>query len=179
MLSYLLSIDSQITQFIKNIFPHNNFFDLFFSFFSQQGSSIVIWLIIIGLIIVFEGKQHHNFIIYFVIAFLSAYVVSDLLMKNMIVRPRPIPDFFSCPSNHSFPSTHAATAFAAAAILSYFHKKRKYYFYLVAFLISLSRVYLSCHYVLDIVTGGLMGYLIAKIILKMKSLIVIKKSSLK
>ncbi len=168
MANYLSTIDLFFTQSINSILPHNHFFNLFFSFFSQQGASIFIWIVIIITILLFEEKQNHRFIIYFLIAFLLAYVSSEFVIKNIVARPRPISTNFNCPNDFSFPSTHATTAFAAATVLSFFHKKRKLFYYLLAIIISLSRIYLSCHFVFDTIAGGLLGYLIAKAVLKIK-----------
>ena len=173
MLNTLLSFDLLVTQFVNSLLPHNLFFNFFFSFFSQQGSSILIWLIIIAVLILFEEKRDKKFIIYFLIIFTTTYVTNDLLLKNMFHRPRPtlppnpyhlIPNV-SCPKDFSFPSGHAATAFAAATALSFFDKKRKGFYYLIAFFIGLSRIYLSCHFFFDVIAGGLIGYLITRIIL--------------
>lgn len=70
------------------------------------------------------------------------------------------------PTDFSFPSGHATLSFSAATILSYFDKKRKKFFYLIAFLITFSRVYLGYHFFFDVVIGSLIGWLLSKIILK-------------
>lgn len=171
---YLLSLDAQVTGYLSNIVPHFPFFDAFFSFLSLRGGFAVWGIILILLLILFEEKRNHAFLFYFLLGCSSAYILVDKILKNIFLRSRPIFTVFNrlqpfstnvCPKDFSFPSTHAATAFAAAAILSYFDKKRAGFYYLIAFLISYSRVYLGCHYLLDIVFGGLTGYLIAKIIL--------------
>lgn len=171
---YLLSLDVQLTGYLSNIIPHSPFFDAFFSFLSLRGGFAVWGIILILLLILFEEKRNHAFLFYFLLGCSSTYILVDKILKNIFLRSRPFATIFnqfqlsstdSCPKDFSFPSTHAATAFAAAAILSYFDKKRTGFYYLIAFLISYSRVYLGCHYLLDILFGGLTGYLIAKIIL--------------
>jgi undecaprenyl-diphosphatase len=173
MIQILSQFDITVTQFINNILPHNLFFDYFFSFFSLRGNSILIWFIIIVLIVAFEELKDHRFIVYFIIAFALTSLLTNVIIKNIFQRPRPYIRFNYetanqyCPKDYSFPSSHAATSFAAAAILSAFHKKRKYWFYGVAFMISLSRIYLHCHFSVDIATGAVIGYLISKIILRL------------
>lgn len=170
MLQSLLIIDSQLTQFINSLLPHNHFFDLFFSFFSMRGDAIPIWIAIILFLIIFEGKKHHRFVISFIVTVALTLILVNGVIKNIVQRPRP---FFTnilhssysilysvCPKDFSFPSGHASTAFAAATVITFYDKKRKWFYYSIAGLISLSRIYLGCHYFLDVVSGGLIGYLI-------------------
>jgi len=166
---FLRSIDLFFTNGFNQIIPHNRFFDYFFSFFSLQGDSIFIWILIILFLVIFEEWKNHWFVVFFIIAFSTSAVFINYGLKNIVQRPRPS-SFIQknlvtndvCPRDFSFPSGHASTAFAAAAILSGFDKKRKYSYYFLALLIALSRVYLGCHFFLDIISGAIIGYLIGK-----------------
>lgn len=160
-------MDTQITNFLNGLVPHNQFFSLFFSFFSLKASSLPIWFVIIIFLIVFEEKINKKFIVYFFISIaVTAVVVFGL--KNIIRRPRP-PNLTyevrvaDCGKDFSFPSGHASIAFASATILAAFDKKRKWFYYLVAALIGLSRIYLQCHYFLDVLTGVAIGCAISKL----------------
>lgn len=179
MLSLFLNFDNQTTSFIMYLIPHNYFFESFFSFFSLQGNSIFIWLAIILSLIILEEirfpgiqKTDKKFIIYFIISFTMTTVLVNFILKPVFHRSRPnlsskIYNLRSkaCPIDYSFPSSHAATAFAAAAILAFFDKKRRWFYWTVAFLISFSRIYLGCHYVFDVVIGAIIGYLISNLLL--------------
>lgn len=157
----ILSVDYFLTSLFNKLILHNKFFDYFFSFFSMKGGSILIWMVIIVLLIIFEEKINKKFILYFLIALgITSTVVFGL--KNTVRRARPTT---VCEKDFSFPSAHAATAFAAAGILTYFDKKRKWFYYTVAVLISYSRIYLGCHYFLDVVSGALVGYIISQLLL--------------
>jgi membrane-associated phospholipid phosphatase len=61
----------------------------------------------------------------------------------------------------SFPSGHAATAFAIFLSLSVFvkHKLLKSALFFMAFLVAFSRVYLSQHFINDIYAGSIIGVL--------------------
>jgi len=183
MLTEILKLDFKITNLLTNLLPNNQFLKLFFSFFSLKGSSIFIWLIIIAILVIFEEKRGKKFIIYFLITFLTTSFLVNIVFKNIFQRPRPTElssvkaklslvkvklSLTTCPKNYSFPSGHAATAFAAAITLAYFDKKRKYFYYLVAILIAYSRIYLYCHYFLDVLIGALVGYAISRLILLIK-----------
>jgi len=164
MAQVLLAIDTQLTHVINTIIPHNYVFDLFFSFFSMIGSAAFIWIVIVLLLIVFEEKRHRRFVISFTIGIIVTAVVVNVLIKNLVQRTRPTVLTAQCPKDFSFPSGHAATAFTAATIIAFYDKKRGWFYYMVASLISLSRIYLSCHYFLDVTSGALIGYLIAVLI---------------
>ncbi len=59
----------------------------------------------------------------------------------------------------SFPSGHAATAFAVFFLLSFFTKRKsvQLIFFLLALLTAFSRVYLSQHFLEDILAGSVIG----------------------
>jgi undecaprenyl-diphosphatase len=172
----LIIFDYKITQFLNHLFPHNAFFDYFFSFFSMKGSAIVVWILVVILVVIFEEKKHpgiskndKKFIVVFLTAFLTTSLLVELPLKNLFRRPRPIATNYNCPSDFSFPSGHASTAFAAATVLAYFDKKRRFLYYTVATLIAFSRIYLGCHYFFDVIAGAVFGYLISKLILNLKN----------
>ena len=160
-MSFLLSLDYFLTNFLNRLIPHNTLFDYFFSFFSMKGGSILIWMAIIVLLIIFEEKINKKFILYFLVA-LGITSIIAFGLKNTARRARPTT---VCEKDFSFPSAHAATAFTAAAILTYFDKKRKWLYYTVAVLISYSRIYLGCHYFLDVISGAIIGYIISQLLL--------------
>ncbi len=170
MIQILLAIDTQLTQIINSIIPHNSFFDLFFSFLSMKGGSIAIWIAIVLFLIIFEGKRHHKFIITFCVAVLITALLVNVVIKNIVRRPRPSfakasegrpVSTNSCPKDFSFPSGHASTAFAAATVISFYDKRRRWFYCSIAGLIAFSRVYLGCHYFLDVLMGGIIGYVIS------------------
>lgn len=174
----LLNFDLIITSFLQKLVPHNFFFNNFFSFFSLKGSFIFVWFLVMLIVLILEerknpglSKKDVRFMIIFSASFLLAFILSDLVFKNIFMRLRPflntkyfILNTFSCPTDFSFPSTHAATAFAAAVVLTYFDKKRHWFYYAVAIIISYSRIYFGCHYFFDVSVGAIIGFLISKLI---------------
>lgn len=179
MVQTLLHYDVFITNAINFFIPHTRFFDLFFSFFSLQASSLPIWIVIIVLLMIFEEKINKKFIIYFFIALLITSVVV-LGMKKIVKRPRPIvtektlitkniiANNMRCDKDYAFPSGHASIAFASATILAAFDKKRRWIYYAIAVLIAISRIYLQCHYFFDVLTGGILGTYIAITVIKFR-----------
>lgn len=85
------------------------------------------------------------------------------LIKQATDRPRPpladpaIDPLVSLPSSTSFPSGHAATAFATATAVAVLYPRLKWPLLAVAALVALSRVYLGVHFWTDILVGSLLG----------------------
>jgi len=79
--------------------------------------------------------------------------------KRLTDRPRP--DGTHQRSNASFPSSHAANAFALAAVFARRWPRPRLAFWLVAALVAASRVYLDRHYLSDVVVGAVLGLVVA------------------
>ena len=96
--------------------------------------------------------------------------LADLLalaIKLVTARPRPF-TVISDPDplllgvlGNSFPSGHAATAFAGAGLLSRFLPGRWPVLFLLAAAIAFSRVYVGVHYHADVLGGAILGLLTA------------------
>jgi undecaprenyl-diphosphatase len=78
-------------------------------------------------------------------------------LKRLVNRPRP--DGEHKRSNASFPSSHAANAFALAWALRQRWPRLTPLFLAFAAAVAFSRVYLDRHYVSDVVVGALIGVL--------------------
>jgi undecaprenyl-diphosphatase len=69
----------------------------------------------------------------------------------------------------SFPSAHAAFAFMMATLLAGRFPRYRVIFFIVAALIGWTRIYLSLHYATDVIAGGLLGYGMTKLFMKIFS----------
>ena len=85
------------------------------------------------------------------------------LLKETFDRVRPpfadaaIDPIGIVPASASFPSGHAATAFAAAVAVGLVHPRLRTPLLALAAVVALSRVYLGVHYALDVVAGTCLG----------------------
>lgn len=70
--------------------------------------------------------------------------------------PDPVP-LVRLPGTPSFPSGHAAAAFACATLLAWLTPLPKVPLFVLAALIAFSRVYVGVHYPLDVIGGAVLG----------------------
>lgn len=99
-------------------------------------------------------------------------------LKYLIARPRPFQVLGMASAlsqtrgeviDPSFPSAHSAYAFLMATLLAGWFPKYHFIFYVIAGLISWTRIYLFLHYPSDVVAGGILGYGVTRIVLHLVS----------
>lgn len=100
----------------------------------------------------------------------AALLVASLgvqLIKALVDRARPplgdpgVTALVPLPHDASFPSGHAASAFAAAGVVALLHRRLRLPVLALAALVAVSRVYLGVHYPLDVLAGAAVGLTIA------------------
>lgn len=99
------------------------------------------------------------------VALVLATLLGQVLLKSIIMRPRPcdvnpsFPLLISRPLGSSFPSGHTAASFAAAAALVASRVPRPLWVSagVLAVLIALSRLYLYVHFPTDVAAGAVLG----------------------
>ncbi len=132
-------------------------------FFSALGTLGALWLIIAA---VFFFRGDRRTVAYIVLSLIFSLIVSNLIIKNVVARPRPfelIEGFaplmgrFADASGFSFPSGHASSSFAAAYALAAAKGKKAALAFIPAALISLARLYIGAHFPTDILCGALFG----------------------
>lgn len=133
-------------------------------FFTTMGDGGLLW-IAMGLGLLFFPKTRRIGLL-LLIALFFAHLIGSVLLKNLFARPRPcvtfpdIPLLIPRPSGFSFPSGHASSSFAGAAVLFFAAgKKMGIPALAAASLIAFSRVYLFVHYPTDILAGAFLGLL--------------------
>ena len=142
--------------------PRTEVLDSFFLGLTRvAGSYGQLWLIIAALLLIFKGTRRAGISV--VIAYMAVYLLGQIILKQLISRPRPcqIDQAFALlvarPSSSSFPSTHSAWAFGAATAIFMRHRKLGSAAYAVAALIAFSRLYMFLHFPTDVLFGTAMG----------------------
>lgn len=108
-------------------------------------------------------------------ALLVSYLFNNLLLKNLVARTRPyeviegLRLLVGKAVDLSFPSGHAASSFAAAAVMAKLLPKRYgIAAVILACLIAFSRLYVGIHYPTDVlfgmVSGSVIGFFTVKAI---------------
>ncbi|MGO1580547.1 MAG: phosphatase PAP2 family protein [Peptoniphilaceae bacterium] len=138
----------------------NPILDKLMVFITNLGTAGVIF-IIIGLVF-FIKKSTRKIGLTILVSLVFCLIFGNFILKPLIARPRPynfaevnilvreLKDF-------SFPSGHTYSAFATAFSIFFYNKKNSILFFVFAFIMAFSRLYLYVHYPSDILGGIFLG----------------------
>lgn len=141
-------------------------------FITNKGFAVM--LIALAVTVLWRKKGSETALIIFSIA---AGLGLSYLLKKVIQAPRPYvqPELarlaLTSAWGYSFPSLHATVCLSIIPFLKDILRK-KWLYYLVTVILLLivaSRTYLGVHYLEDIIAGGLIGYVAAKICLALQN----------
>ena len=180
-MNYILQLDYQIFKFINVWTGHWLFFDYLAIFMAVYSIFIIAGIIAIWWLKLPKTKSSklwpmvgkRKWLIFGTVA--GASVVAELI--NQILgfikfRQRPflslnIHQLIGHLPEKSFPSDHAAVAFAASMAVYFYNKKLGAVLFTISFLMSLARIYVGAHYPLDILVGMFLGICIAYVSYKL------------
>ena len=103
------------------------------------------------------------------LALITEAIICNLLLKNTVRRSRPcwldteIGLLIKSPKDYSFPSGHSSASFAVAVSILLYHRKWGIAAVIFAALIAISRLYLFVHFPTDVLSGILIGTVMAVI----------------
>ncbi len=161
-MEFLLELDKQLFFLINNGLA-NPLFDRIMPFITEVESWVLVYLVGFWFLFFKSGKVGKITAVALIITLIVSDQFSSTFLKEWVGRIRPCRTLDSvrllvdCGGGKSFPSSHAVNNFAAAFVVTHYFKKNYLFFYLTAFLIAFSRVYIGVHYPIDITAGGLIG----------------------
>ena len=138
----------------------------FFYAVTMLGSPTAI-TILASIVFILGKNKLKIFAVVLIIGLLFSFSIVDDI-KDLVKRPRPPIINYSqyyVTGSYSFPSGHALTIFLAAAVLgAYYGWKYRLIGYVLACLVSISRVYLGVHYPTDVIAGAIIGTLLGELL---------------
>ncbi|MBX3011460.1 MAG: phosphatase PAP2 family protein [Caldilineaceae bacterium] len=165
-LTLLQRVDTWLFGQINNL-PHPPFFDNGMRLLAELMNRGDGWLFGLFLVSYHDERQGHTRNSHILrrvapVLWLASATV-EFPLKSLFRRQRPYVQLTQAilvgapPQRHSFPSGHAASAFAGAWLLSAHYPRWRLPFYLLATAVAFCRVYLGVHYPSDVIVGGLTG----------------------
>ena len=172
-----MTIDYQLFKLLNQLAGQNPIFDQLVLLFSKYGP-ILFGLILVWLWFSNAQNQHENrkIVLYAVsIAILTLGI--DKLIEMVYFRPRPFVNHSvillleKSNLDPSFPSNHAAGAFALAFALFWKRRKIGAVLILMACFMAFSRIFIGVHYPLDVLAGAFIGLAVTYIVMLLKRLL--------
>lgn len=152
-----------------NQLPHTRRTDRFMSGLSWVMTGGTGWLVVLLFAILADRRRGLHSARVVVPALWLATATVEHPIKKSFRRRRPFVSLVQAiivgrkPGSYSFPSGHSAAAFAGALLLAGRYPGGARGFYGLASLIAFSRIYLGAHYPGDVVSGSLLGMVLAGI----------------
>jgi undecaprenyl-diphosphatase len=129
---------------------------------SAIGRGGIVWLLIAAVLTAMNRLRPREWA-QLALALLVTSAMTDAVLQPVIGRERPFVRSLDVavigdrPTSGSFPSGHAANAFAGAVVLSRFTAAPALAWWVLAGAIAYSRLYLGVHYPSDVAAGALVG----------------------
>lgn len=140
------------------------------NFLLHSGDSLVLFPLL--LIIVFFGSKNYSLIALHLLITITIAGMVVWLFKMLTKKARPKGNkgyLYRRYDPYSFPSGHAARAWAIYTVLAFSGFFPALFFFIWAILISYIRVKVKLHYFVDIIAGALVGIVTALLFLYLNS----------
>ncbi len=160
MLKKLRTLDAFVFRKISKLHSRTN--NRIMKFITTLGTGGLVWAILC-IPMYFEG-DNLDAILCIVLGVLVAWLVGEVTIKRIVGRVRPIEQLpkeehiIKRPRHSSFPSGHTASSFSVVAVaLVHLNFYWIIPIFIIASLISFSRIYLRVHYLTDVLAGVVVG----------------------
>lgn len=160
-MNIIQNLDNTILQFIQ-LNLRNPILDNIMIFITSLGNGFTVWLVI-GVILLINSKSRKNGAM-IIFSLILCFIIGNLSIKPFIARVRPfdvIPLIdgliIKAPTDFSFPSGHAMSAFAVSTVIYNMNKTSGILAFILSGFIGFSRLYLYVHYPSDVFFGILIG----------------------
>lgn len=169
MFEFIQNIDTALFYFINHGLS-NKLFDKLMPFITEVDSWAIVYLVGFYYLFFKSGKTGKITAISLILTIIVTDQINSSILKELFARIRPchtlqdVNLLVGCGGGKSFPSSHAANNFAAATVITYFFRQKYAFFFSIAAVVAISRVYVGVHYPLDITVGALVGASIAFVI---------------
>lgn len=168
MVTNFINLEGNILLFIQE-YLRTPFLTPIFKIITYLGNNGAIWIMITMALLCFKKTRKSGILA--VVALLCAFLIDNVILKNVIARTRPyevidgLQILIQKQKDYSFPSGHTGSSFAAAII--FFQTLPKKYgisAIVLASLIGISRLYVGVHYPSDVICGFLIGMIIGIVV---------------
>jgi undecaprenyl-diphosphatase len=164
LLDFIYHIDQSIMLWLQDV-VRNPLLSKLLVPLTTIGYAGTLWIILSIVMLFFRKTRKVGWLS--LLTMLVCYLFNDILLKELVQRPRPFMDLpqlqviESKPTSWSFPSGHACSSFAAASTYSKGEEPRwlKGLFWFLAVAMTFSRPYVGVHYPSDVLAGACIGLL--------------------
>lgn len=147
---------------------HTPLLDSIMLFFTKLGNIGLPWLLIAAVMLCFKKLRPCGIAI--LASLLCKELIGNVILKNLIARPRPcwidttVPLLINSPSSYSFPSGHTFDGFAASVSIFLYYRKAGIAAIAVAAITAFSRMYLFVHFPTDVIASVVLGTVVAAVV---------------
>jgi undecaprenyl-diphosphatase len=162
------AVDANLFLAINHL-PHTRILNGFFYILTTMFNVVGPWYGEMGIMALRDRRNARHVVRESILPLLLTSSLTELVIKPYFRRRRPFISIIQAivigrkPGTWSFPSGHAAAAFAGAWLLNHQRPRLSLLRYFVASLVGFSRIYLGDHYPGDVASGSLFGLLSAEL----------------
>ena len=159
----MIEAEFGILYFLQSL--HTPWLDAVMKNITHLGDSGIFWILTGLALFCFKKTRRMGFCVLLSLA--GGLLIGNIFLKNLVARDRPcwidptIQLLVASPKDFSFPSGHTMASFEAAVSILLYNRRWGAAALVLAALIAFSRLYLFVHFPSDVLTGLVLGTVIA------------------